>query len=121
MIDVLVVALYVCALALAAAALLPTALNRSLRVLHLLGAAVVEVVVLVQAVVAAARLIGGYRPEQPALFVGYLLAALVILPLGALLAIAERSRWSGAVLAVASLALTGITWRLQMIWQGVGA
>ena len=50
------------------------------------GLAVVEALVVVEVVLAVARLIGGDRPVETATFVGYLVTALVLLPVAGILA-----------------------------------
>lgn len=82
-----------------------------------LGAlALVELLVLVQAVVAVVLLVRGGRPDGVAAFLGYHVAAVLTLPAGAAWAVADRSRWSSVVLTVAGLTLAVLTVRMQQIW-----
>jgi len=78
--------------------------------------ALVELLVLVQVVVAVVLLVRGERPDGVATFLGYHVAAVLTLPAGAAWALADRSRWSAAVLTVAVLTLAVLTVRLQQIW-----
>ncbi|WP_091368603.1 hypothetical protein [Geodermatophilus telluris] len=104
----------------ALAGLASTAARRRIGLVHLAGAAVLEVLLLVQAVVAAVALAGGQRPPETATFVGYL-AGVVLLPVaGVLWSRTEPSRWAGTVLAVASLVTLVMVWRLVQLWEAPG-
>lgn len=59
------------------------------------------------------------RPD-PVLFLGYQLSAFVVLPLGTLWAIGDRSRWGNGVLAVACITETILVVRMVQIWVGRG-
>jgi hypothetical protein len=105
----------------ALAGLASTLARRRIGLLHLAGAAVLEVLLVVQAGVAAAALAGGERPPETATFVGYL-AGVVLLPVaGVLWSRTEPSRWAGTVLAVASLVTAVMIWRLVQLWEAPGA
>jgi hypothetical protein len=96
--------------------LLTAAVNRPPGKAQLLYAAFVELAVLVQTVVAVAYLIGGFRPVEMATTVGYLLGIVVLIPAAWLWANTERTRFSGVVLAVAAMAVLGMTLRLLILW-----
>ena len=81
-------------------------------------AALAEVAALVQSVVAGVGLARGHEVPSTATFVGYLLGNLVVMPVAVVWAWAERTRWSGAVVAVGGLAVAVMTARLTMMWQG---
>ena len=83
---------------------------------QLLYAAGLEVVVLVQSVVALVRLVGGFRPAETATTIGYLIGILVLVPVAFLWANTERTRFSGVVLAVAAAAVAAMTFRLVVLW-----
>src|SRR4051812_13932367 len=117
MIVALAVALIVASLGLTAAALGWAALDRPIRIGHLALAAAIEIALLVQTVVAVVRLVAGNRPESVPTFVAYLAGSLVILPLGVLWALEERTRWSSVVLAVAAVTLAVVVVRLNMVWN----
>ncbi|GAB3015990.1 hypothetical protein GCM10011376_04920 [Nocardioides flavus (ex Wang et al. 2016)] len=85
----------------------------------LLGfAAVIEVATLVLLVIAAFQ-VGGADLSGPGLitFFGYLLAGLVLLPLGFAWSLAERSRGATAVLLIAGLAQAFVVVRALAVWQ----
>jgi hypothetical protein len=50
------------------------------------------------------------------LFVAYLVGALIVLPVGALWAMAESSRWGAGALAIACLVIPVLELRLHDIW-----
>jgi hypothetical protein len=86
--------------------------------LQLAGVVLVELGLLVQEAVAVNRMVQGDRPAEMALFVGYLVASLVILPLGAWLGLLERTRWGTAIIGFAFLVVPVLVVRLQRIWEG---
>jgi hypothetical protein len=116
----LAVVLGLAAVAVAVAALIWAGLDRPVRLGHVAGAALVEVGLLVQAVIGVARLIGGTRPSSVATFVGYLAGSLVILPVGTLWALEERTRWSSVVLAVAGVTVALVEVRMSIVWNARG-
>jgi hypothetical protein len=118
MVDQLATAVIVGALLMAGWSLLTAIRDRAIGFAHLVGFAVVEVVVLAQIVVAVARMVGGERPAELATFIGYLFAALAVLPAGAALALMERTRWGSVTAAVAALVLPILVVRLQQVWHG---
>lgn len=120
MIGVLEVALLVGALGLAVGAIAWAALDRPVRLGHLAVAAVVELLLVVQGVIAIGKIIGGNRPASVATFVAYAVGALVVLPLGILWALEERTRWSSAVLAVAAFTVAVIVLRMHVVWDDRG-
>jgi hypothetical protein len=82
------------------------------------AAVMAEAAALVQSVVAGVELARGHDVASAATFVGYLLGNLVVLPVAVLWSLAERTRWSGAVVAVGGLAVAVMTVRLNVMWQG---
>lgn len=121
MVDGFVFVLVIGCLVLVLAGLVSTLVDRPPGLLHLAAAAVVEVAVVVQVVLAVIGLLTGARVDGLALFIAYAGFAVVVLPLGALFAVEEKTRWSGIVLAVASLALVITLWRMSGVWVGSGA
>lgn len=117
MIDVLAVIISVAALAVAAWSLLTAALDRTVGVSHLVGLGAVEVALLVQAVLAIVKLVGGARPAETLVFVGYLVGILLIPPAAAYCGLAERTRWGGVAVAVACVFVPVMVVRLQQLWQ----
>jgi hypothetical protein len=101
--------------------LVSTAAGRRIGQLHLGVAALLEAVLVVQAVVALVALTGGHRPPETAAFLGYL-AGVVLLPVaGVLWARSEPTRWAGTVIAVAALVVVVMVWRLVQLWNATGA
>lgn len=118
MVDGLATAIIVVALAVAGFSGLMAVLGRPPGAPHLAGLVVVEVVLLVQSVVAIGKMFTGDRPEGMATFVGYLLTAVLIPPLAALFGSAERTRWGSVIVAVACLVIPVMVIRLQQVWSG---
>jgi hypothetical protein len=83
---------------------------------QLLFAAGVWLLTLVQSVIAAVRLVAGFRPQSPATLIGYLIGVVLLIPVAWLWANSERTRYSGLVLAVAALAVLAMTLRLLTLW-----
>jgi hypothetical protein len=83
---------------------------------QLIFAAVVELVTVVQSVIALVKLALGFRPAELATTVGYLLVILILIPLAWFWANSERTRFSGVVMAVAALSVFGMTLRLLTLW-----
>ncbi|GAB3943246.1 hypothetical protein GCM10029976_065580 [Kribbella albertanoniae] len=83
-------------------------------ILGVLG--VVEVGLLAQLVIGIVQLAGTDRDVSGPFFAGYLIGSLLVLPLGALWALAERSRWGAGALAFACLVIPVVEQRLHVIW-----
>ena len=96
--------------------LVTAATNRPPGKAQLVYAAGVEALVLVQSVIAAVGMIGGFRPVEFATTIGYLVGIVVLIPLAWLWANVERTRFSGVVLAVAAAAVAAMTLRLLVLW-----
>lgn len=93
-------------------------LDRPVILRQLLAGAVVEVLLLGQVVVAAVLSARGVEGVDLTTFWGYLVTALVILPVAAAWAFAERTRWSSVVLLVAGVTVAFLELRLVQIWAG---
>jgi hypothetical protein len=105
----------------AALGLASTVAGRRIGLLHLAGTAVLELVLLVQAVLAGSALAGGHHVAETATFLAYL-AAVVVLPVaGAFWARSEPTRWAGSVLTVAAVVTAVMVWRLVQLWGPAGA
>ena len=89
--------------------------DRAVILRQLFGAAAVEAVLLIQAVIAGVLVARGHEVDG-ALFWGYVVTALVVLPIAAAWAFAERTKWSSVVLMVASLTVAFLAFRLWQIW-----
>ena len=111
----------VVAVLLAALGVVSTAAGRRIGQLHVAGAAVLEAVLVVQAVVALVALVGGHRPPETAAFLGYLVGVVLVPVAGLLWARTEPTRWAGTVLAVAALVVAVMVWRLVQLWNATGA
>lgn len=90
--------------------------DRAVVLRQLWGGAVVEGLMVVQAVVAGIQQATGTVPAEPVVFWGYVITQLILLPAAALWAFAERTRWSSVVLLVAALAVAFLQLRLHQIW-----
>src|SRR6478609_10925418 len=89
--------------------LVTTIANRPPGKAQLLYAALVELATVVQSVIAGARLVGGFRPVELATTIGYLLGIVLLVPIAWFWANAERTRFSGLVLAVAAMGVLAMT------------
>ena len=113
----LVLVVVAACLALAGWAILYVVRDRAVVLRQLWGGAVVEGLMLVQCVVLGVLGATGTAPSDPVLLWGYLVTALFVLPVAALWAFAERTRWSSVVLAVAALTVAFLQWRVWQIWN----
>jgi hypothetical protein len=93
-----------------------TARDQPVVLRQLLVGGAVEVLLLAEVVVAAVRMGQGERPPEAGVFIGYLVTVLCILPLAALWAFAERTRWSSVVLLVACVTVVVLQYRLLALW-----
>jgi hypothetical protein len=106
----------VAGLALAGYALVMTALNRRMDVPLLAATGVLEILLLVEVVIVAAKLVGGDRPAGLATLIGYLIAMPFIPVAAAIWGLMERTRWGPVVIAVAGLVAAVLMVRLHQIW-----
>jgi hypothetical protein len=120
-VDPLAAVVIAASLAMTGWSLVLVALARGPQVSLLVGLGVLEVLLLVQAVVAVVQLAGGDRPAETGVFVAYLAISVLAVPAGALWALTDRSRYGPAVLAVACLVGAVLVLRLQQLWGGPGA
>jgi hypothetical protein len=88
---------------------------------QLVGGAVVEAALVVQVVVAAVGALGGHPLAEATTFWGYLVVALLVLPLAGAWALVERTRWSSVVLVVGCVTILAMEARVWQLWgQAVG-
>lgn len=124
MIDVLPTVLVVAALLGAAWAALLVAMGpaaaRAVGTVLLGYLALVELGLLALAVAGLVSLAGTDRQVDGLAFAGYLVGALLILPVGAAWAFVERSRWGPGVLVVACLTIPVMIVRMDQIWTAGG-
>lgn len=94
--------------------------NQPVKDWHYAGMAVVTLLTLVQLAVGAVLLAGGDRPggDSTAVFVAYLVSVAACVPLVALVALGERSRWGSATVAAGALLLAVLELRLHDVWGG---
>ncbi len=118
MIGPLAVAVMIVALAYAVLALVSAALNRLPGTLQVGGAALVELLALVQLVAAVVQLLRGERPAEFGTFLAYLVVSVLVMPVAVLWAASERNRWSSVVLGVGGLVVVVLTLRMQQVWTG---
>lgn len=90
--------------------------DRAVILRQLWGGAVVEGLLVVQAVVAGVVSATSHAPAEPAVFWTYVVTQLILLPLAAAWAFAERTRWSSVVLLVAALTVAFLQLRLDQTW-----
>lgn len=110
-----VVPLYVgaAALVLAAWAGIWALRDKAVVLKQLVAGGVVEVMMLAEIVIA---IVDGAGGEDRLVFWGYLITTLVVLPLAAAWALAERTKWSSVTLAVACVALAVMQVRVASLW-----
>jgi hypothetical protein len=113
----LVVAITVVAVVLAVLGIASTIARRRIGLLHLGVAAVLEVLLLVQAVLAVVAMAGGNTPPETATFAGYLAGVVLVPVAGSLWARNEQTRWAGTVIAVAAVVVAVMIWRLLQLWE----
>lgn len=79
--------------------------------------ALVELLLIVQVVVAVVAPFVANPPTGDLLEYWVYLVSAVLLPVGAVLwALMERSRWSTVILGVAAIAVAVMVWRMHVIW-----
>ncbi|MGC5169432.1 hypothetical protein ACPW96_05755 [Micromonospora sp. DT81.3] len=79
--------------------------------------ALLELLLLVQVVVAIVAPLTGNVPTGSLLeFWVYLVSAALLPPAGVAWALVERSRWSTVIMGVVALAVAVMVWRMQVIW-----
>ena len=80
--------------------------------------AVVEVGLVAQLVIGLVRVFGEHPGVNVAAYLGYLVGALLVLPIGFLWSAGERTRSGTAVLLVAVLVVPVLSLRLHDLWAG---
>ena len=120
MVDGLVVALLVVSVLAGAVLIVEGLRGREPLWWHLGVAGAVELVLLVQAVVAIVLLIQGDQiAGSTGVFLAYLVGTLLALPLTLLWGLGEPSKWTLVALGVACLVVAVLVLRLDQIWAGV--
>lgn len=90
--------------------------DRAVVLRQLIGAGVVEVALIGQAVVAVVALARGHDLAEPLTFWGYVVFALLILPGVGVVALVERTRWSSVVLLIGCLTIAVMELRMTQVW-----
>jgi hypothetical protein len=81
------------------------------------GMALLELLLLVQIVVALIAPFAGNPPTGSLLeFWVYLVSAALIPPAAVAWALLERSRWSTVIMGIGALSVAVMVWRMQVIW-----
>lgn len=91
--------------------------DRPVATIDLGAAGLLEVGLLAYVVVRIIDLVRGPAPHSVPLAVLYLVGSLLVMPVAALLAIAEKSRWGPIVLAVGALVVCVLFARIDQVWQ----
>ena len=90
--------------------------DRPVILKQLIAGGAIESGIVVQMVLAGILLAGGHPVTELVTFWAYLITALFLLPVAAVWAMAERTRWSSVVLVVAALALAVMQVRMMQLW-----
>ncbi|RBM13078.1 hypothetical protein DI005_32160 [Prauserella sp. PE36] len=115
------IAVALCSLAVAAWAFVLAARNKAPARPLLTGLAVLEGLLLAQVAISVVLLIGGDRPGSMVTFIAYLVGSLLVLPVGAVWALAERTRSSTVILGVACVTVPVLILRMSEVWGGASA
>ena len=118
MILAFAVAIAVCAGLVALWSFADAARNRMPERPLLIALVVIEVLLVAQLVIGIVLLVRGGHRGSLATYLAYLIGCLVVLPVGAGWALAERSRSSTVVLGIACLAIPVMVLRLNEVWSG---
>lgn len=117
MVDVLARVLIAASLVLAAWALVGAVRASRPGNAQLVALAVLELLLVLQALVVGIRLVGGADVPK-ATVVGYLLVSVVAVPAGVFWGVADRSRWGNGVIAIACVVTAVLVVRLVQVWGG---
>ncbi len=83
---------------------------------QLVGAGVVEAVLVVQLVAAAVLLATGHEVADGVTLWGYLVTVLFVLPAAGVVSFVERTRWSSVILVLAALTTGFLQYRILVLW-----
>lgn len=84
--------------------------------------ALVELLLIVQAVISIVMAVTGHGTEGDAIeFVGYLVTALIVPVAAGFWSLVERTKWSTIILGVTSLTIAIMVYRMDQIWFPVAA
>lgn len=119
MVDWLVMTIQMVSLAVAVWCLISTFRDQPMLVPHLIGVAVLWLLVLGQVVLAAIALVGGERPDDVVMLISYLATITLLPPACAVWGFMERSKWGPAVISFACFVLPVLLVRIEQIWSPV--
>lgn len=111
----LAVAIIVASLLVGAWCFVTAARDRWIDLTHLVGLGLVSLALLVQAVVAVVRM-GDAHLVEVATFIGYLITSVIVLPLSAVLAYLEQTRWGSVIAGAGAVVAAVLTLRLEQVW-----
>lgn len=109
-------AVVVAALLLAGWCLVPALRDRTVGRSHWVALGAVQALVVAEVIAAIVHLVRGEHPRETVTFLGYLVAFLAILPVAAILARLEPTRWGAVILTVAALVLPVLILRINQLW-----
>ncbi|WP_052850772.1 hypothetical protein [Streptomyces avicenniae] len=94
--------------------------NQAVKDWHYLGMGIVLLLTLAQLTVGLVQLARGERPagDGTAVFVSYLVAVALCLPVVAIVSLGERTRWGSATVAAGALVLAALQIRVADVWAG---
>ncbi len=118
--TVLVVVTTAVAVTLVLLGLAATLARRRIGLVHVVGALLLEALLVVQTVVVAIALVDGQRPQDVPTFLSYLVAVLLVPVAGLLWARTDPTRWAGTVIAVVGATAAVMVWRLLKLWEATG-
>lgn len=120
MFDPLSYVIILACFAYAAWSLIAVVFNKIPREAHVIGAGVIEILLIAQLIVAIILMLVEGRPDDLAIFIAYLVFILIVVPGALFWALAEKSRWGTMVLVIAALVVPILVLRLEQIWEGIG-
>jgi hypothetical protein len=112
----LAITIMIVSLAVGAWCFVAVAGDRWIDVTHLVGLALIEGLLLVQAALALAAIGGGHRPGEYTTFLGYLVTSVLMLPAAVGLALMEKTRWGSVIAGSAAVVAAVLCLRLGQVW-----
>lgn len=119
MVDWLTMTIQMVSLGIAVWCLVSTFRDQPMLVPHLIGVAVLWLLVLGQVGFAVVAAVGGDRPEETVMVVSYLATVVLLPPACAVWGFMERSKWGPAVISFACLVLPVLLLRVEELWNPV--
>lgn len=90
--------------------------NQPVIFIQLIAAGVIEALIVIQGVIAAAAQFSGRVIADPVTLWGYILTCLVLLPIAAAWALVDRTRTSSIAMVVITVCLVVCYWRIWQVW-----